>query len=134
MNSGTVSWSSKKQLVVTLSTTEVEFIAAASSACQVVWLRRILTVLNQEQRSPTMVFCDNISVIKLSKNRVMHGCSKHINVRFHFLQDLVRDGILELIHCSTQQQVADILTKLLKLDAFLKMQSLLGVHEYPGIN
>ena len=134
MNSGAVSWSSKKQPVVTLSTTEAEFVAAASSACQVVWLRRILTVLNQEQSNPTVVFCDNISAIKLSKNPVMYGRSKHIDVRFHFLRDLVKDGILELIHCFTQQQVADILTKPLKLDTFLKMRNLLGVHEYPGIN
>jgi hypothetical protein len=134
MNSGAVSWSLKKQLVVTLFTTEAEFVAAASSTCQVVWLRRILTVLNQEQSSPTVVFCDNISAIKLSKNPVMHGRSKHIDVRFHFLRDLVKDGILELIHCSTQQQVADILTKPLKLDTFLKIRNLLGVHEYPGIN
>jgi hypothetical protein len=134
MTSGAVSWSSKKQPVVTLSTTEAEFVAAASSACQVVWLRRILTILNQEQSNPTVVFCDNISAIKLSKNPVMHGRSKHIDVRFHFLRDLVKDGILELIHCSTQQQVADILTKPLKLDTFLKMRNLLGVHEYPGIN
>lgn len=134
MGSGAVSWSSKKQPVVTLSTTEAEFIAAASSACQVVWLRRILEVLNQEQSNPTVVFCDNISAIKLSKNPVMHGCSKHIDVRFHFLQDLVRDGILELIQCSTQQQVADVLTKPLKLDVFLRMRGSLGVCEYPGIN
>jgi hypothetical protein len=120
--------------VVTLSTTEVEFITAASSACQVMWLRRILTVLNQEQSSPTVVFYDNISEIKLSKNLVMHGRSKHIDVRFHFLRDLVRDGILELVHCSTQQQVANILTKPMKLNVFLKMRSLLGVHEYPSIN
>ena len=131
MSSGAISWSSKKQPVVTLSTTEAEFIAAASSACQVVWLRRTMKVLNQEQSSPTVVFCDNISAIKLSKNRVMHGRSKHIDIRFHFLRDLVRDGILELIHCSTQQQVADVLTKPLKLDVFLRMRGLL---EYPGIN
>ena len=134
MSSGAISWSSKKQPVVTLSTTEAEFIAAASSACQVVWLRRILKVLNQEQSSPTVVFCDNISTIKLSKNLVMHGRSKHIDIRFHFLRDLVRDGILELIHCSTQHQVADVLTKPLKLDVFLRMRGLLGVREYPGIN
>ena len=134
MSSGAISWSSKKQPVVTLSTTEAEFIAAASSACQVVWLRRILEVLNQEQSSPTVVFCDNISAIKLSKNLVMHGRSKHIDIRFHFLRDLVRDGILELIHCSTQQQVADVLTKPIKLDVFLRMPGLLGVREYPGIN
>ena len=134
MSSGAISWSSKKQPVVTLSTTEAEFIAAASSACQVMWLRRILKSLNQVQSSPTVVYCDNISAIKLSKNPVMHGRSKHIDIRFHFLRDLVRDGLVEIIQCSTQEQVADVLTKPLKLDVFLKMRGLLGVCEYPHVN
>ncbi|KAJ8621549.1 hypothetical protein MRB53_030078 [Persea americana] len=134
MNSRAISWSSKKQPVVTPSTTEAEFITAASSACQVVWLRRILKNLNQVQSSPTVVYCDNISVIKLLKNSVMHGRSKHIDVRFHFLRDLVKDGVVELIQCSTQDQVADVLTKPLKLDVFLKMRGLLGVCEHPCVN
>ncbi|GKA99022.1 retrovirus-related pol polyprotein from transposon TNT 1-94, partial [Tanacetum coccineum] len=131
MSSGAVSWCSTKQPVVTLSTTEAEFIAAASSACQVVWLRRILEKLSQVQHSPTVVYCDNTSAIRLSRNPVMHGRSKHIDVRFHFLRELVNDGVVELVQCSTQEQVADILTKPLKLDAFLKLRQLLGVCEYP---
>ena len=86
------------------------------------------------QSSPTVVYCDNISAIKLSKNPVMHGRSKHIDIRFHFLRDLVRDGLVEIIQCSTQEQVADVLTKPLKLDVFLKMRGLLGVCEYPHVN
>ncbi|KAM1053550.1 hypothetical protein ACFX2I_000976 [Malus domestica] len=134
MSSGAVSWSSKKQPVVTLSTTEAEFIAAASSACQVVWLRRIMESLNQEQYGPTLVYCDNVSAIKLSKNLVLHGRSKHIDIRFHFLRDLVKDGVLELAQCSSQEQVADVLTKPLKVDTFLKMRELMGVCKFPGIN
>ncbi|KAG6492454.1 hypothetical protein ZIOFF_047417 [Zingiber officinale] len=73
------------------------------------------------------VLCDNSSTIKLSKNPVMHGRSKHIDVRFNFLRDLTRDGIVELKHCITQDQVADIMTKPLKLDVFLKLRELMGV-------
>jgi transposase InsO family protein len=134
MGSGAISWSSKKQPVVSLSTTEAEFIAAASSACQVVWINRILKSLNQTQHTPTKVYCDNISAIKLSKNPVMHGRNKHIDIRFHFLRELVKDGSVELITCSTTEQVADILIKPLKLDVFLKMRKLLGVCESPSIN
>jgi peroxiredoxin family protein len=134
MGSGAISWSSKKQPVVSLSTTEAEFIAAASSACQVVWINRILKSLNQTQHTPTKVYCDNISAIKLSKNPVMHGRNKHIDIRFHFLRELVKDGSVELITCSTTEQVANILTKPLKLDVFLKMRKLLGVCESPSIN
>ena len=66
-----------------------------------------------------IVMCDNNSTIKLSKNHVMHGRSKHIDVRFYFLCDLTRDGVVGLVHCGSQDQV---LTKPLKLEAFLKLQ------------
>ncbi|RVW18690.1 Retrovirus-related Pol polyprotein from transposon TNT 1-94 [Vitis vinifera] len=111
-----------------------EFIAAASSACQAVWLRRILKSLNQVQTSPTVIYCDNVSAIKLSKNPVMHGRSKHIDVRFHFLQNLIKDEVVELLQCSTHEQIADIMTKPLKLEAFQKLRGLMGVCEYSGIN
>ncbi|GKA14734.1 hypothetical protein Tco_0694380 [Tanacetum coccineum] len=74
------------------------------------------------------------STIRLSKNPLMHGRSKHIDVRFHFLRELVNDGVVELVHCSTQGQVAAILRNPLKFDAFLKLRQLLGVCEYPGLN
>lgn len=134
MGSGAVSWSSKKQPVVTLSTTEAEFISAASCACQAIWLRRILETLSHAQKTSTTVFCDNCSTIKLSKNPVMHGRSKHIDVRFHFLRELTRDGIVELIHCQSQEQAADIMTKPLKLDAFLKLRAMMGVCSISDIN
>ena len=57
----------------------------------------------------------------------MHGRSKHIDVKFHFLSDLTNEGIVELVHCHTQDQLADIMTKPLKLEAFLKLRDRLGV-------
>jgi hypothetical protein len=101
LGTGVVSWSSRKQLVVTLSTMEAEFIAAASCTCQGVWLRRILEKLGHVQGMCTTIYCDNSSTIKLSKNPVLHGRNKHINVRFYFLLELTKDGIVELVHCST---------------------------------
>ena len=59
----------------------------------------------------------------------MHGRSKHIDVRFHFLRDLTKDGVVELIHCGTQEQVADLMTKPLKLEAFQKLRTMMGVCE-----
>ncbi|XP_040372964.1 secreted RxLR effector protein 161-like [Rosa chinensis] len=134
MGAGAVAWSSRKQPLVALSTTESEFVAAATCACQGVWMRRILKKLGYSQEGCTIVKCDNSSAIKLSKNPIMHGRSKHIDVRFHFLRDLTKDGVVELVHCGTQDQVADLMTKPLKLDAFLKLRKLLGVQEVPGIN
>ncbi|GJS93535.1 retrovirus-related pol polyprotein from transposon TNT 1-94 [Tanacetum coccineum] len=134
LNSGVVSWSSKKQPIVTLSTTEAEFVAAASCACQAVWLRRIMEYLDHDQNSSTTIFCDNSSTVELSRNPVLHGRSKHIDVRFHFLRELTRDNVVRLVHCPTQDQVADIMTKPLKLDLFTRFRSLMGVCADPNVN
>ncbi|CAJ2663992.1 unnamed protein product [Trifolium pratense] len=126
LGSSAVSWSSKKQPIVTLSTTEAEFVAAAACACQGIWLRKILSQLRHEQKRTT-IFCDNSSTIKLSKNPVMHGRCKHIDVRYYFLRDLIKDEIMELSHCGTEEQIADVMTKALKLESFCKFRKMLGV-------
>ncbi|RVW73046.1 Retrovirus-related Pol polyprotein from transposon RE1 [Vitis vinifera] len=122
-----ITWSSKKQQIVTLSTTEVEFVAAALSSCQVIWLRRLLEVLYNQQQGPTVIYCDNLSAIKLSKNLVLHGRSKHIDVRYYFLRDLCKDGVIDLVFCKSEDQIANILTKPLKPTVFMKLRSMLGV-------
>ncbi|MCI28172.1 hypothetical protein A2U01_0049372, partial [Trifolium medium] len=127
IGTGVISWSSKKQPIVALSTTEAKFIAAASCACQGIWLRNILKQLMQEQITCTTIYCDNSSSIKLSKNPVMHGRSKHIDVRYHFLRDLNNDGVIDLKHCRTDEQLADIMTKALKFDTFCKLREGLGL-------
>ncbi|RVW79953.1 Retrovirus-related Pol polyprotein from transposon RE2 [Vitis vinifera] len=127
LNYGAIAWSSKKQQIVTLSTTEAEFVAAASSSCQAIWLRRLLEVLYNQQQGPTVIYCDNLSAIKLSKNLVLHGRSKHIAVRYHFLRDLCKDGVIDLVFCKSEDQIADILTKPLKPAVFMKLRSMLGV-------
>lgn len=74
-----------------------------------------------------MLLCDNTSTIKLSKNAVMHGRSKHIRVRYHFLRELTKEGIVKLDYCSTEEQLADIMTKPLKLAAFQKIRAAFGM-------
>lgn len=106
----------KKQPILTLSTTEAEFVAAVMCACQALWIKRILNVLGHYDGGCIDVKCDNTSTIKLSKNPVMHGYSKHIEVRNHFLRDLVNEGKLSLVHCGSRDQVADLMTKPLKHD------------------
>ena len=117
----------EKQPVVSLSTTEAEYIAATFCACQCIWLRRILEQLGDEEKEETVILCDNSSTIQLSKNPVFHGKSKHIAVRFHFLRDLVNDEVVRLSFCCSEEQVADIMTKPLKLEQFEKLRSMLGV-------
>lgn len=133
-SNGAVCWSSRKQPVVSLSTTESEFIAAAACACQGIWMKRILNQIGHSHCKYITIFCDNSSTIKLSKNPVMHGRSKHIDVRFHFLCDLIKDGELELKHCKTDEQIADIMTKPLKLEVFERLRGLLGVRPATDVN
>lgn len=133
MSSGAISWSSKKQQIVTLSTTEAEFVAAASCSCQAIWLRRMLEVLGNQQQDSTTIYCDNVSAIRLSRNPVMHGRSKHIDVRYHFLRDLCKDGVIELQFCKSEDQVADLMTKPLKQPVFEKLRSVLGVCSREGL-
>ena len=64
----------------------------------------------------------------------MHGRSKHIKVRFHFLRDLVRDEEIELVHCGTQEQIADLMTKALKFDAFEKLRKMMGMVDFTQVN
>eukprot|EP00253_Pinus_taeda_P014027 PITA_14027 len=108
---GAISWASKKQPIVALSTAEAEYVAATAAACQEVWMRRMLRSLGQEQAKATVIFCDNSSAIALSKNSVFHKRTKHIDTRFHYISELVSNGEIVLEHCRTQEQVADILTK-----------------------
>jgi len=81
-----------------------------------------------------VIFCDNVLTIKLSKNSVMHGHSKHIDIQLYFLRDLIKDGIVELLHCFIQEHMVDIITNPLKLEVFLKLRDLMDVYEYPEIN
>lgn len=134
LSDAAVAWSSRKQPIVTLSTTEAEFVAAAATACQLVWMKRILARIGYEGSSSPVIFCDNSSTIKLSKNPVMHGKSKHIDVRFHFLRNLVNEGAMQLKFCSTQDQTADIFTKPLKLEKFQELRGKLGVCDEPKLN
>jgi len=64
----------------------------------------------------------------------MYGCSKHIDMRYHFMRNLTKDGVVELVHSGTQDQVTNIMTKLLNLDAFLMLRKLIGVREVSEVN
>jgi len=77
-------------------------------------MRKILEDLHFE----TTIFYDNNSTIKLSKNPILHGRSKHIDVKYHFLRELTRNGTLDLIYCRSEDQIADIFTKSLKWPMF----------------
>lgn len=122
-----ISWSSKKQGVVALSSCEAEYIAASLAACQGVWIQMLLSELKLDTEESMQLLIDNVSAINLDKHPVAHGKSKHIERKFHFLRDQVNAGKLELKYCKTELQLADILTKPLKKSRFDDLKDLMGM-------
>lgn len=106
-----ISWESKKQTSVALSSTEAEYIAAAHAAKEAVWLRRLLTELGLDTSHPTTLHIDNQSAIAIARNPEFHDRTKHIQVRYHFLLQVVESGDIALEYIPTGDQIADVLTK-----------------------
>ena len=96
LGSAAVSWYSMKQRSVALSSAEAKYIAASQAACEAIWMRKILVGLFDQRMDPTVIYCDNQSCIKLSKNPVFHDRSKHIDIRYHHLRDCVARMIMLL--------------------------------------
>ncbi|CAN1345666.1 Retrovirus-related Pol polyprotein from transposon TNT 1-94 [Linum perenne] len=123
-----VSWSSKKQPSIALSTAEAEYIAAGGCSTQILWIRSQLSDYGISiSDSPTSLFCDNTSAINISKNPVLHSRTKHIDVKYHFLRDLVSQKIIDIKFIPTDFQLADIFTKALKEDQFIFIRQNLGI-------
>jgi len=80
------------------------------------------------------IYVDNVSTINLAKNSVFHQRSKHIDIRYHFLQDQVGKNMIKLEYSRLEDQIADILNKPLKIDAFIKLRDLLGMKVVPNQN
>ena len=118
---------SNRRTVVGLSTTEAEYIAVVFCACRCVWIRRILENIRAEEEFATVIYCDNSLTIALSKHPILHGKSKHIEVQFHYLREPVNSKTVKPEYCATENQVADIFMKPLKLEQFEKLRALLGI-------
>jgi hypothetical protein len=121
-----ISWFSKKQNCVSLSTAEAEYIAAGSSCSQLLWMKQMLGEYNVQQDVLTL-YCDNLSAINISKNPIQHSRTKHIDIRHHFIRDLVEDNIVTLEHVATENQLADIFTKALDANRFEALRGKLGI-------
>ena len=121
-----MSWGSKKQNSVALSTAEAEYVAAAACCAQLLWLKQQLGDYGKSYSS-IPVLCDNTSAINISKNPVQHSRTKHIEIRHHFLRDNVEKGLITMEFCRTEDQVADIFTKPLNREPYEKFRMLLGM-------
>jgi hypothetical protein len=88
--SAMTSWQSWKQSSIALSTAEAEYIVACSASCEAIWLRKLLTGLFDLEMEATMILCDNQSCIKMTENHMFHDKSKHIEIRYHYIRDMVQ--------------------------------------------
>lgn len=127
LNGSPISWCSKKQLVVALSSCEAEYIARTYAACQGVWPEEVLKELMIHVKAPLQLKIDNMSSINLSKNLVSHGRSKNIEVRYHFHIDMVNKERIELVYCDTETQLADVFTKAVNIERFEWLSKEIGV-------
>ncbi|KAM1755844.1 hypothetical protein ACFX12_008126 [Malus domestica] len=113
-----ISWSSKKQLTVSRSSTEAEYRALSSTSAELDWIQQLLVFLQVPLTSPQVLFCDNLSTIALAFNPVQHQRTKHIEVDVHFVRERVAKKQLYVQFVSSKEQFADILTKRLSSPLF----------------
>eukprot|EP00253_Pinus_taeda_P003146 PITA_03146 len=122
-----VSWFSRKQNSVALSSSEAKYMAASQASCEAIWLRKLLYGLFDQELRPTVIHCDNQSYIKLTDNPMFHDRSKHIDIRYHFIRDYVQKGVVKLEYISIDEQVADVLTKSLPRAKHVHFRDKMGV-------
>ncbi|KAM1699905.1 hypothetical protein ACFX2K_031198 [Malus domestica] len=120
-------WMSKKQPIVTLSTCEAEYVAVTSCVCHAIWLRNLLKELSMPQEEPTEIYVDNKSAIALAKNPVFHDRSKHIDTRYHYIRECIERKDVQVEYVKSQDQVADIFTKPLRQEDFVRLRNSIGV-------
>ncbi|KAL8089474.1 hypothetical protein AgCh_039081 [Apium graveolens] len=98
LNNNLITWNSRKQRCVALSSREAEFMAATAASCQAIWLRKLLSQITGFKIPPVKLCIDNKSAIYLAKNPVFHGRSKHIDIRIHFIRECVENGNIVVEH------------------------------------
>ena len=123
---GAVSWQSRLQKCVALSTTEAEYIAATEACKELLWMKKFIQELGFKQQRYVML-CDNQSAIHLGKNSTFHARSKHIDVRYHWLRDALNDNLFELEKIHTDHNGSDMLTKTLPREKLEVCRSIVGM-------
>ena len=131
LSGGAISWSSRRQSIVALSTMQAEYIAASDWSREAVWLRTLLQDLGSAQTGPTLLQCDNESAINLAYNPLAHKGSKHIDLRHHYIRELVEAKVVRIKHVNSKAQLADMLTKAVDAGTFSVCVRGLGVGPVP---
>lgn len=131
LNGGPVAWTSRRQPCVTLSSTESEFVAACEAAKEAIWLKRLMKDVIPEWDETIPLICDNQSTIQLIRNPVFHQRTKHIDVKYYFVRERQEAGDIDVSYISTNDQLADPLTKILPNTRFSILRELMGILPVP---
>ena len=127
LGNGAVSWMSKKERTVAVSTTEAEYMALLEAVKESIWIQRFLKELGRNVDDGDVIMEDNQGTIALSQNPEYHARTKHIDVQYHFVRECIEMGQIQLRYCPTEDMVADALTKPLARDRFEKLVKEMGL-------
>jgi hypothetical protein len=122
-----ISWSSRRQTMVSRSSAEAEYRAVATAVAESCWVRQLMQELQCPIQTATIVYCDNVSAVYLSANPVNHRRTKHIELDIHFFREKVALGVVRVLHVPSSSQYADIFTKGLPTTLFQEFRSSLHV-------
>ena len=128
MNGGPISWKSRRQDNVSLSTSEVEFVAVSQTDQEAIYLRETLSDFGFSQTQDTLLYEDNLVCVAMSENPVRQKFSRHIDIHKYFVRELVLAGFLKLVSLRTNKMVADVLTKSLPSPSFIGHRQIMTGH------
>jgi len=131
LSGGAIDWESRKQRTVALSSTEAEYMSLTEAAKGAMYLRKLLKEIGIYEPNKISISCDNRGAQLLAENAVYHSRSKHIDLRHHFVRDVLKDGLIELKYLRTEDMPADILTKGLPRGKHFRCMDLLGIRRTP---
>ncbi|KAL5798940.1 hypothetical protein ACOSQ2_003760 [Xanthoceras sorbifolium] len=124
-----ISWRSKRQKTVSLSSAEAEYRAMTGACCELTWLRYLLRDLGVLQQEAALLYCDNKATIHIAANPIFHERTRHIKMDCHFIRNKIQDGFVVTRFVSSANQLADVLTKALRKEFFIPMVRKLGVQD-----
>ena len=113
-----ISWSSKKQSIIALSSTKAEYVAKTNTAKEALWLQSFINEVTRIKYRSLTIKCDNQGAMALAKDNKFHSRTKHIDLQFHFICEAVKDGKIELQYIPTAENITDIFTKTMAKSKF----------------
>ena len=129
-----VSWSSKLQKSVAISSCEAEYMALKEAAKELIWLKAVFNQIEPFKHcSADVIYCDNMSAIDLCRNPEYHARTKHIDIQYHFVRDCVEQKLFKVLYISTKEQSADAVTKTVDVNSFKCFTSLINLVEQRSV-